>query len=228
MFSATFHTPRRWRGRWIFEQQELVQPCRCEHVLGLCNSVNNNRRFFLEHCVRNRKVLRGWWIILHQVKLDGGLGKKSNRQRRFEAADKGNPLRQWKLSPMHFGNPPPPIHFVRALGMSIPAPRDKWLEAPTLSMHPWYIVFPLRWKKKARRTSMSPTSSNYIPIRKVPQEKVKLSKNRKNESQLTIRRHPTKGRPNLFPENLECSRKPCRTPPVIPATGTLRRWNHLP
>ncbi len=137
-----------------------------EHVMGFCTPEQYRR--FLEHCSAIEKYFVDGGIILIKYWMEVG---KKEQQRRFEARIK-DPLRQWKLSPMDLESFRRWYEYSRA--------RDKMLEATDTKHAPWYIV-PSDEKKKARLNCISHLLS-MIPYRKVPQEKVKLSKRKTKDS----------------------------------------------
>ncbi len=134
--------------------------------MGFCTPEQYRR--FLEHCSAIEKYFVDGGIILIKYWMEVG---KKEQQRRFEARIK-DPLRQWKLSPMDLESFRRWYEYSRA--------RDKMLEATDTKHAPWYIV-PSDDKKKARLNSISHLLS-MIPYRKVPQEKVKLSKRKTKDS----------------------------------------------
>jgi polyphosphate kinase len=131
-----------------------------EHVMGFCTE--EQYRQFLKLCPTVERYMTDAGIILIKYWLEVG---QNEQQRRFEARLK-DPLRQWKLSPMDLESFRRWYEYSRA--------RDRMLEATDSKHAPWYLVRSDD-KRKARLNCISHLLS-LIPYKKVPREKVKLSK----------------------------------------------------
>ena len=131
-----------------------------EHVMGFCSK--QQYRQFLELCPTVEKYVVDAGIILIKYWLEVG---QKEQQRRFEARLE-DPLRQWKLSPMDLESFRRWYEYSRA--------RDKMLEATDTKHAPWYLVRSDD-KRRARLNCIAHLLS-LIPYKKVPREKIKLSK----------------------------------------------------
>jgi polyphosphate kinase 2 (PPK2 family) len=117
-------------------------------------------RLFLENCPVFEKYIVDGGIIFITFWLEVG---KKEQERRFEARI-GDPMRQWKLSPMDIESWTRWYDYSRA--------RDAMLEATDTEHAPWYIVRS-NDKKRARLNCIA-RLLQLIPYSDVPREKVKL------------------------------------------------------
>jgi polyphosphate kinase len=131
-----------------------------EYVMGFCSKEEHRR--FLELCPLIEKFIVDGGIQLIKIWLE--VSDKEQR-RRFEARI-GDPLRQWKLSPMDLPSRERWFDYSRA--------RDMMLKATDTKYAPWYI---LRSDDKRRaRLNCIAHLLRLIPYKKVPRQKVKLPK----------------------------------------------------
>jgi polyphosphate kinase len=131
-----------------------------EHVMGFCSDEQYAR--FLEDCPVVERYIIDAGIILIKFWLEVG---QEEQQRRFEARI-GDPLRQWKLSPMDVESWTRWYDYSRA--------RDKMLAATDTAYAPWYIVRSDD-KKRARLNCIAQLLS-LVPYEKTPRKKLKLPK----------------------------------------------------
>ncbi len=134
-----------------------------EHVMGFCSDKQYRR--FLENCPVMEKYIVDSGIILIKFWLEVG---KKEQQRRFEARI-GDPMRQWKLSPMDVESWTRWYDYSRA--------RDRMLEATDTEWAPWHVVRSDD-KKRARLNIITHLLSR-IPYKEAPREKIKLPKRQK-------------------------------------------------
>ena len=131
-----------------------------EYVMGFCSKEEHRR--FLELCPLIEKFIVDGGIQLIKIWLEVS---DEEQKRRFEARI-GDPLRQWKLSPMDLPSRERWFDYSRA--------RDMMLKATDTKYAPWYI---LRSDDKRRaRLNCIAHLLRLIPYKKVPREKVKLPK----------------------------------------------------
>jgi polyphosphate kinase 2 len=131
-----------------------------EYVMGFCSKEEHRR--FLELCPLIEKFIVDGGIQLIKIWLEVS---DEEQKRRFEARI-GDPLRQWKLSPMDLPSRERWFDYSRA--------RDMMLKATDTKYAPWYI---LRSDDKRRaRLNCIAHLLKLIPYKKVPREKVKLPK----------------------------------------------------
>ena len=131
-----------------------------EYVMGFCSKKEHRR--FLELCPLIEKFIVDGGIQLIKIWLEVS---DEEQKRRFEARI-GDPLRQWKLSPMDLPSRERWFDYSRA--------RDMMLKATDTKYAPWYI---LRSDDKRRaRLNCIAHLLRLIPYKKVPREKVKLPK----------------------------------------------------
>ncbi len=131
-----------------------------EYVMGFCSKEEHRR--FLELCPLIEKFIVDGGIQLIKIWLEVS---DEEQKRRFEAR-MGDPLRQWKLSPMDLPSRERWFDYSRA--------RDMMLKATDTKYAPWYI---LRSDDKRRaRLNCIAHLLRLIPYKKVPREKVKLPK----------------------------------------------------
>jgi polyphosphate kinase len=131
-----------------------------EYVMGFCSKEEHRR--FLELCPLIEKFIVDGGIQLIKIWLEVS---DEEQRRRFEARI-GDPLRQWKLSPMDLPSRERWFDYSRA--------RDIMLKATDTKYAPWYI---LRSDDKRRaRLNCIAHLLRLIPYKKVPREKVKLPK----------------------------------------------------
>ena len=158
-----------------------------ERVMGFCSE--EQYRQFLKLCPTVEKYITDAGIILIKYWLEVG---QKEQQRRFEARLK-DPLRQWKLSPMDVESFRHWYDYSRA--------RDNMLAATDSKHAPWHLVRSDD-KRRARLNCISHLLS-LIPYKKVPREKVKLPKRRKNTVTMIKCRLKTA---HLFLKNIEAVR----------------------
>jgi polyphosphate kinase len=131
-----------------------------EYVMCFCSKEEHRR--FLELCPLIEKFIVDGGIQLIKIWLEVS---DEEQRRRFEARI-GDPLRQWKLSPMDLPSRERWFDYSRA--------RDMMLKATDTKYAPWYI---LRSDDKRRaRLNCIAHLLRLIPYKKVPREKVKLPK----------------------------------------------------
>jgi len=131
-----------------------------EHVMGFCT--DEQHRDFLTLCPEVERYIVDAGIKLIKVWLEVS---DKEQKRRFEAR-MGDPLRQWKLSPMDLPSRSKWFEYSRA--------RDMMLKATDTKEAPWYIL-PSDDKKRARLNCIRHIL-DLIPYKKVPPEKVELPK----------------------------------------------------
>jgi polyphosphate kinase len=131
-----------------------------EYVMGFCSEEQNRR--FLELCPEVEKYIVDGGITLIKIWLEVG---KNEQERRFSARI-GDPLRQWKLSPMDLESYRLWYDYSRA--------RDMMLERTDSKHAPWYIVHSDD-KRRARLNCISHILTR-IPFQPVARAKVKLPK----------------------------------------------------
>jgi polyphosphate kinase 2 len=131
-----------------------------EHVMGFCTEEQRQR--FLTLCPQ----FEGW-VVSGGVRLVKYWLEVSDEEqkRRFEARI-GDPLRQWKLSPMDLPSRSRWYDYSRA--------RDEMLEATDTELAPWHIVRSDD-KRRARLNCIEHLLSQ-IPHKKVRRKKVKIPK----------------------------------------------------
>jgi polyphosphate kinase 2 len=129
-----------------------------EPVMGFCTPEEHER--FLIGCPIFEKYMVDSGIILLKIWLEVG---KQEQQRRFEARI-GDPLRQWKLSPMDIKSWTRWYDYSQA--------RDKMMAATDTPDAPWYILRSDN-KKKARLNCIH-FLLDTIPHKRVKRPKVKL------------------------------------------------------
>ena len=126
-----------------------------EYVMGFCSKEEHRR--FLELCPLIEKFIVDGGIQLIKIWLEVS---DEEQKRRFEARI-GDPLRQWKLSPMDLPSRERWFDYSRA--------RDMMLKATDTKYAPWYI---LRSDDKRRaRLNCIAHLLRLIPYKKVPREK---------------------------------------------------------
>ena len=131
-----------------------------EYVMGFCSKEEHRR--FLELCPLIEKFIVDGGIQLIKIWLEVS---DEEQKRRFEARI-GDPVRQWKLSPMDLPSRERWFDYSRA--------RDMMLKATDTKYAPWYI---LRSDDKRRaRLNCIAHLLRLIPYKKVPRERVKLPK----------------------------------------------------
>jgi polyphosphate kinase 2 (PPK2 family) len=126
--------------------------------MGFCTPEEHER--FLIGCPIFEKYMVDSGIILLKIWLEVG---KQEQQRRFEARI-GDPLRQWKLSPMDIKSWTRWYDYSQA--------RDKMMAATDTPDAPWYILRSDN-KKKARLNCIH-FLLDTIPHKRVKRPKVKL------------------------------------------------------
>jgi len=131
-----------------------------EYVMGFCTKEQYLR--FIELCPEIEKYFVEAGIILIKIWLEVS---DKEQKRRFEARI-GDPVRQWKLSPMDLPSRSKWFEYSRARDMMLKATDTKWA--------PWYILRSDD-KKRARLNCISHIL-NLIPFKQVSREKVKLPK----------------------------------------------------
>jgi polyphosphate kinase 2 len=129
-----------------------------EYVMGFCSKKQHKQ--FLNVCPEfEHYVVRGG-IILLKIWLEVS---DAEQKRRFEARI-GDPLRQWKLSPMDLPSRSNWFDYSRA--------RDQMLDATDTKFAPWYILRSDD-KKQARLNGIRHILSK-IPYFEIKRKKVKL------------------------------------------------------
>ena len=131
-----------------------------EYVMGFCTEEEHQR--FLDLCPQIERYIVDGGITLIKLWLEVG---KEEQERRF-AARIGDPLRQWKLSPMDIESWKRWYDYSRA--------RDMMLKVTDSKHAPWYIVRSDD-KRRARLNCISHILKQ-IPFKKVPRAKVVLPK----------------------------------------------------
>jgi polyphosphate kinase 2 len=131
-----------------------------EYVMGFISGEIHKR--FLSVVPYVESLITGSGIILIKIWLEVG---QDEQDKRF-AARIEDPMRQWKLSPMDLLSYEKWYDYSRA--------RDIMLDKTDSKHAPWYIVRSDD-KKRARLNCISHILS-MIPHKKIPREKVKLSK----------------------------------------------------
>jgi polyphosphate kinase 2 len=131
-----------------------------EYVMGFCTKEQHTR--FLELCPEMEKYIVDGGIQLIKIWLEAS---DKEQKRRFEAR-MGDPLRQWKLSPMDLPSRSKWFDYSRA--------RDLMLKATDTKHAPWHIL--RSDDKKRARLNCLAHILKLIPYKKVPREKVKLPK----------------------------------------------------
>lgn len=129
-----------------------------EYVMGFCTPEQHAR--FLENCPEMEKYIIEGGVQLIKIWLESS---DEEQKRRFKARI-GDPLRQWKLSPMDLPSRSKWFEYSRA--------RDMMLKATDTKFAPWYILRSDD-KKRARLNCLSHILS-LIPYKNVPREKVRL------------------------------------------------------
>jgi len=137
-----------------------------EYVMGFCTAEAHQR--FLKLCPEIEKYVVDGGIRLLKIWLEVG---HDEQERRF-AARIGDPLRQWKLSPMDLESYRRWYDYSRA--------RDMMLKGTDSAHAPWHIVRSDN-KRRARLNCISHIL-NSIPFEKVERTKVRLPK-RSNKSE---------------------------------------------
>jgi polyphosphate kinase 2 len=129
-----------------------------EYVMRFCTK--DQYKDFVKNCpVFERHIIKSG-IILVKYWLEVG---QEEQERRFRAR-LGDPLRQWKLSPMDVESYPRWYSYSRA--------RDLMLEATDTEDAPWYIV--RSDDKRSARLNLISHLLRVIPYHDVPREQVKL------------------------------------------------------
>jgi polyphosphate kinase 2 len=131
-----------------------------EYVMGFASKEQHRR--FLDLCPQFEKYIVDGGIQLIKVWLEVS---DKEQKRRFEARI-GDPVRQWKLSPMDLPSRERWFDYSRA--------RDMMLKATDTKHAPWHIL-PSDDKKRARLNCIAHILDT-IPYKKAPREKVKLPK----------------------------------------------------
>jgi polyphosphate kinase len=131
-----------------------------EYVMGFCTKEQHTR--FLELCPEMEKYIVDGGIQLIKIWLEAS---DKEQKRRFEAR-MGDPLRQWKLSPMDLPSRSKWFDYSRA--------RDLMLKATDTKHAPWHIL--RSDDKKRARLNCLAHILDLIPHKKVPRAKVKLPK----------------------------------------------------
>jgi polyphosphate kinase 2 len=131
-----------------------------EYVMGFCSKEQHRR--FLKLCPEIERYIVEGGIQLIKFWLEVS---DKEQKRRFEAR-LGDPLRQWKLSPMDLPSRSKWFEYSRA--------RDMMLKATDTKHAPWVIV-PSDDKRRARLNCIRHLLSRF-PYKKVRPEKVKLPK----------------------------------------------------
>jgi polyphosphate kinase 2 len=129
-----------------------------EYVMGFCTPEEHRR--FLELCPQIEKFLVDGGIILIKLWFEVS---NQEQARRFEARI-GDPLRQWKLSPMDLPS--------RELWYSYSRARDAMLKETDTLHAPWHIV--RSDNKKAARLNTIAHLLSLIPHERLPSAKVTL------------------------------------------------------
>jgi polyphosphate kinase len=131
-----------------------------EYVMGFCSK--EQHRNFLDIRPKFEKYIVDAGIILLKYWLEVG---PKEQQRRFEAC-LSDPLRQWKLGPMHLESFRPWHEYSRA--------RDLMFEATDSAHAPWHVI---RSDDK-RRAWLNCISHllKMVPHKKAPREKIELPK----------------------------------------------------
>jgi|SRR5579872_7132038 len=131
-----------------------------EYVMGFVNSDEHKR--FLELCPQVEEYIVDAGIILIKIWLEVG---KEEQERRFLARI-GDPLRQWKLSPMDTESYRRWYDYSRA--------RDLMFKATSSKHAPWNVVRSDD-KRRARLNCIAHVLKS-IPYKKLSREKVRLPK----------------------------------------------------
>jgi polyphosphate kinase len=131
-----------------------------EYVMGFCTKEQHTR--FLELCPEMEKYIVDGGIQLIKIWLEAS---DKEQKRRFEAR-MGDPLRQWKLSPMDLPSRSKWFDYSRA--------RDLMLKATDTKHAPWHIL--RSDDKKRARLNCLAHILDLIPYKKVPRAKVTLPK----------------------------------------------------
>jgi polyphosphate kinase 2 len=131
-----------------------------EYVMGFCTKEQHDR--FLELCPEIERYIKEGGIQLIKIWLEVS---DKEQKRRFEARI-GDPLRQWKLSPMDLPSRSKWFDYSRARDMMLKATDTKWA--------PWHILRSDD-KKRARLNCLAHILS-LIPYKKIPRERVELPK----------------------------------------------------
>ena len=131
-----------------------------EYVMGFCPPEEHER--FLSLCPQMEKYVIDAGIILIKIWLEVGMDEQ---ERRFKARIE-DPLRQWKLSPMDTESFRRWYDYSRA--------RDVMFKATSSRHAPWNVIHSDD-KRRARLNCIAHVL-NTIPYKKLPREKVRLSK----------------------------------------------------
>ncbi len=131
-----------------------------EYVMGFCSK--EQHRAFLEHCPVVENYITGAGIHLIKVWLEVS---DEEQARRFEARI-GDPLRQWKLSPMDLPSRSKWYEYSKA--------RDMMLDATDTEHAPWYVL--RSDDKKRARLNCIRHILDQIPYKELPREKIDLPK----------------------------------------------------
>jgi polyphosphate kinase 2 len=129
-----------------------------EYVMGFCTK--EQHAAFLEHCPEAEHYITSAGIHLLKIWLEVS---DEEQARRFEARI-GDPLRNWKLSPMDLPSRSKWFEYSRA--------RDMMLDATDTKHAPWFVL--RSDDKKRARLNCIRHILDRIPYKKVPIEKVKL------------------------------------------------------
>lgn len=131
-----------------------------EYVMGFCSARDHRR--FLELCPQIEKYMTDGGIQLIKIWLEVG---RDEQERRF-AARIGDPLRQWKLSPMDLDSYRLWYAYSRA--------RDLMLRATDTKHAPWHIV--RSDDKRRARLNCIAHILKAIPYKRIVRSKVRLPK----------------------------------------------------
>ena len=129
-----------------------------EYVMGFCSKAEHRR--FLELCPQMERYITEGGIRLIKFWLEVSDGEQ---KRRFEARI-GDPLRQWKLSPMDLPSPRKWFEYSRA--------RDQMLAATDRKHAPWHIV--LSDDKKRARLNTIRHFLSLVPYKRIKRDTIKL------------------------------------------------------
>jgi polyphosphate kinase len=145
-----------------------------EYVMEFCTADQHQR--FLRLCPESEKYIVDAGIHLIKIWLEVG---QDEQEKRF-AARIGDPVRQWKLSPMDIESYQRWYKYSRA--------RDLMLDATDSKFAPWYVV--RSDDKRRARLNCIWHILKAIPYKKVKNPKIKLpkrSKQGKYDDQATLR-----------------------------------------
>ena len=131
-----------------------------EYVMGFCTK--EQHRDFLEICPEVEKYIADAGIKLIKIWLEVS---DKEQKKRFEARI-GDPLRQWKLSPMDLPSRSKWFEYSRARDMMLKATDTKWA--------PWHVL--RSDDKKRARLNCIRHILDVFPYKKVPRPDIKLPK----------------------------------------------------